>query len=55
MQAKAHSTDYRRALAQFATGVTVVTTRDRDSKPIGLTVNSFNRHRRTALRCGASR
>jgi flavin reductase (DIM6/NTAB) family NADH-FMN oxidoreductase RutF len=42
MKAKAHSTDYRRALAQFATGVTVVTTRDRDGLPVGLTVNSFN-------------
>ena len=42
MQAKAHSTDYRRALAQFATGVTVVTTRDAKDGPVGLTVNSFN-------------
>ena len=41
MQAKA-KTDYRRALAQFATGVTVVTTRAADGRPTGLTVNSFN-------------
>src|SRR5512143_1473577 len=41
MQAKA-KTDYRRALAQFATGVTIVTTRAPDGSPVGLTVNSFN-------------
>jgi flavin reductase (DIM6/NTAB) family NADH-FMN oxidoreductase RutF len=41
MQAKA-KTDYRRALAQFATGVTIVTTRAPDGTPTGLTVNSFN-------------
>lgn len=41
MQAKAR-TDYRRALAQFATGVTIVTTRATDGTPTGLTVNSFN-------------
>jgi flavin reductase (DIM6/NTAB) family NADH-FMN oxidoreductase RutF len=35
-------TDYRRALAQFATGVTVVTTRTAEGSPTGLTVNSFN-------------
>lgn len=35
-------TDYRHALAQFATGVTVVTTRTADAAPTGLTVNSFN-------------
>ena len=33
MQAKAQATDYRRALAQFATGVTVVTTRDAARTP----------------------
>ncbi|HTN50253.1 MAG TPA: flavin reductase family protein [Burkholderiaceae bacterium] len=37
-----HAPDYRNALAQFATGVTVVTTRDAHGKPVGLTVNSFN-------------
>ena len=41
MQASPAS-DFRRALAQFATGVTVVTTCDAHGKPIGLTVNSFN-------------
>ena len=35
-------TDYRHALAQFATGVTVVTTRTANGAPTGLTVNSFN-------------
>jgi flavin reductase (DIM6/NTAB) family NADH-FMN oxidoreductase RutF len=38
----ARSLDYRRALGQFATGVTVVTTRAADGAPTGLTVNSFN-------------
>jgi flavin reductase (DIM6/NTAB) family NADH-FMN oxidoreductase RutF len=42
MQAKSRSIEYRRALAQFATGVTVVTTRAADGAPVGLTVNSFN-------------
>jgi flavin reductase (DIM6/NTAB) family NADH-FMN oxidoreductase RutF len=41
MQARA-KLDYRRALAQFATGVTIVTTRGADGRPVGLTVNSFN-------------
>ena len=41
MQARGRS-DYRRALAQFATGVTIVTTRTADGAPTGLTVNSFN-------------
>jgi flavin reductase (DIM6/NTAB) family NADH-FMN oxidoreductase RutF len=36
------SRDYRRALGQFATGVTVVTTRASDGRRIGLTVNSFS-------------
>ena len=35
-------TDYRRALAQFTTGVTIVTTRTAAGSPTGLTVNSFN-------------
>jgi flavin reductase (DIM6/NTAB) family NADH-FMN oxidoreductase RutF len=34
--------DFRRALGQFATGVTVVSTRARDGRRIGLTVNSFS-------------
>jgi flavin reductase (DIM6/NTAB) family NADH-FMN oxidoreductase RutF len=41
MLTKAKS-DYRRALAQFATGVTVVTTLTPEGEPAGLTVNSFN-------------
>lgn len=36
------TTRFRRALAQFATGVTIVTTRDADGHPVGLTANSFN-------------
>ncbi len=43
MQAQARSADlYRRALAQFATGITVVTTRTPAGEPAGITVNSFN-------------
>lgn len=42
MQAFDESTRFRRSLAQFATGVTVVTTRDAAGAPTGLTVNSFN-------------
>jgi len=34
--------DYRRALGQFATGVTVVTARASDGRKIGVTVNSFS-------------
>jgi flavin reductase (DIM6/NTAB) family NADH-FMN oxidoreductase RutF len=41
MQARA-SHDIRKALAQFATGVTVVTARAADGTPMGLTVNSFS-------------
>jgi len=33
--------EFRRAMGQFATGVTVVTTRDPQGRPLGLTVNSF--------------
>src|SRR5262249_23500947 len=33
--------DFRHALSQFASGVTVVTTRDAEAKPYGLTVSSF--------------
>jgi flavin reductase (DIM6/NTAB) family NADH-FMN oxidoreductase RutF len=33
--------DYRRALGQFATGVTIVTAHTKKGRPIGLTVNSF--------------
>ena len=34
--------DFRRALGQFATGVTVVSTRAKDGRRVGLTVNSFS-------------
>jgi flavin reductase (DIM6/NTAB) family NADH-FMN oxidoreductase RutF len=34
--------DYRRALGQFATGVTVMTTRAADGRRVGVTVNSFS-------------
>lgn len=43
MQAKASSsTEYRRALGQFATGVTIITTRTPAGEAAGITVNSFN-------------
>lgn len=32
----------RRVLGSFATGVTIITTRDSTGRPVGLTVNSFN-------------
>jgi flavin reductase (DIM6/NTAB) family NADH-FMN oxidoreductase RutF len=34
--------DYRKALGQFATGVTVVTARGADGRNVGVTVNSFS-------------
>ena len=34
--------EFRRALAQFPTGVTVVTTVDSDGEPVGVTASSFN-------------
>jgi flavin reductase (DIM6/NTAB) family NADH-FMN oxidoreductase RutF len=34
--------DFRRALAQFGSGVTAVTTRDAAGKPMGLTVTAFS-------------
>jgi flavin reductase (DIM6/NTAB) family NADH-FMN oxidoreductase RutF len=34
--------DFRRALGQFATGVTVVTARTTDGRKVGVTVNSFS-------------
>ncbi|MBI5333800.1 MAG: flavin reductase family protein [Burkholderiales bacterium] len=34
--------DLRAALGQFATGVTVITTREAGGRPVGLTANSFN-------------
>lgn len=33
---------FRQALGSFVTGVTIVTTRDPDGRPVGLTANSFN-------------
>lgn len=36
------SKDFRAALGQFITGVTVVTTLDSGGQPVGLTANSFN-------------
>ena len=36
------SAEFRQALGQFATGVTVVTACDADGEPVGLTVSSFN-------------
>jgi len=35
-------TDFRAALATFATGVTIVTARDAAGQPVGITANSFN-------------
>lgn len=34
--------DFRRALSQFPTGVTVITTLDQDGQPVGVTASSFN-------------
>jgi flavin reductase ActVB len=34
--------DFRRAMGQFATGITVVTTLDATGRPLGLTVNAFS-------------
>lgn len=36
------SADLRTALGTFATGVTIVTTRNAQGEPVGLTANSFN-------------
>jgi flavin reductase ActVB len=36
------SSDFRRAMGQFATGVTVVTTLDAAGRPLGLTVSAFS-------------
>ena len=35
------SDQFRQVMGNFATGITIVTTRDRDGEPRGLTVNSF--------------
>lgn len=34
--------DFRKALGAFATGVTIITTKDQDEKPVGVTASSFN-------------
>jgi flavin reductase (DIM6/NTAB) family NADH-FMN oxidoreductase RutF len=36
------SLEFRAALGMFATGVTIVTARGADGRPVGLTANSFN-------------
>lgn len=36
------SSHFRRSLGQFATGVTIITTRSPDGAPIGFTASSFN-------------
>ena len=41
-QASFSERDFRNALGQFATGVTVVTTADAQGNPVGMTVSSFN-------------
>jgi flavin reductase (DIM6/NTAB) family NADH-FMN oxidoreductase RutF len=42
MTSRQDSGDYRRALAQFATGIAVVTTRTAAGVPVGITINSFS-------------
>ena len=37
-----NSRELRNALGAFGTGVTIITTRDREGKPHGMTVNSFS-------------
>jgi len=36
------SVEFRKALAQFGSGVAVVTTKDREGRPLGLTVTAFS-------------
>ncbi len=36
-----NSDEFRRVMGNFATGITVVTTRDTEGQPCGVTVNSF--------------
>lgn len=38
----AAKSDFRRTLGQFPTGVTVITTRDDQNRPVGMTASSFN-------------
>ncbi|MFZ0498940.1 MAG: flavin reductase [Steroidobacteraceae bacterium] len=42
LEGENHARRFRHALGAFATGVTIVTTRDREGRDIGLTANSFN-------------
>ena len=42
MSTKAASNEFRRALSQFPTGVTVVSTLDESGQPVGVTASSFN-------------
>lgn len=42
LDARADAKAFRSALGAFATGVTIVTTRDQEGNDIGLTANSFN-------------
>ena len=39
---KLDTREFRNALGEFATGVTVITTIDADSNPVGVTASSFN-------------
>lgn len=39
---KAEGMEFRKALGAFATGVTIATTKDGDSQPVGVTASSFN-------------
>lgn len=41
-QAELDAHMFRQALSQFATGITVITTRDETGRPWGMTANSFN-------------
>ena len=36
------SQQFRHALGHFTTGVTIITTTDRNGRPVGITANSFN-------------
>lgn len=42
LERESHTRRFRDALGAFATGVTIVTTRDREGRDVGLTANSFN-------------
>lgn len=42
MSANIDPREFRNALGQFATGVTVITTKDAEGRPVGVTASSFN-------------